>query len=160
MTFTTADLCDAHGSDVAVIDPILRSYGGRRRFHGVVATVKVHEDNVLVRQALGEAGHGRVLVVDGGGSTRCALVGDALVRLACDNGWAGLVVFGSVRDAAALAAIDLGVLAPGTHPRRSQKHGAGWVDVPVALAGVVVRPGDHLYADEDGVVVARRDLRA
>ena len=111
-----------------------------------------------MRAAVSEPGGGRVLVIDGGGSRRCALVGDKLAGLAASRGWAGLVVNGCVRDAAEIGGIDLGVRALGTTPVRSAKHGAGKRDVPVRLGGALIRPGDHLYADEDGVLVAPRDL--
>jgi regulator of ribonuclease activity A len=150
----TADLSDAQGDRLQVAAPVFRDYGGRAAFEGLVATVKVFEDNALVRARLGEPGAGRVLVVDGGGSLRCALLGDQLGTLAYTNGWAGLVVFGCVRDVAALAGLQLGVKALGAMPRRSAKLGAGDRDVPVFFAGVEFLPGAYLVADRDGVVVA------
>jgi regulator of ribonuclease activity A len=155
--FTTADLCDAH-EDLQVLEHGLRDYGGRTRFHGEVRTLKLFEDNSLVRRALEGPGHGRVLVVDGGGSLRCALLGDMLGELAVKNGWAGVVVHGAVRDAEALGRLPLGVKALGTHPRKSHKRGEGQEDVPVRLLGVTVPPGWHLYADGDGVVVGPKAL--
>jgi regulator of ribonuclease activity A len=157
-TFATADLCDEFQDELDVALPALRDYGAARAFFGVVATVKVFEDNALVRKRLEEPGAGRVLVVDGAGSLRTALVGDKLAQLAADNGWAGLVVHGCVRDSAMIAGIGLGVKALGTTPRKSDKRGTGLVDVPVTFAGVTFRPGDHVYADADGIVVARRAL--
>jgi regulator of ribonuclease activity A len=153
----TTDLCDHYGDEVQVAEGIFRHYGGRRRFGGEVVTVKVHEDNVLVRAALDEAGEGRVLVVDGGGSRRCALLGDLMAGRALEGGWAGVVVHGCVRDSSALAAMDLGVLALGANPRRSDKRGGGQRDVPVTFAGVRITPGAYLFADEDGVVVMERE---
>lgn len=157
MTKTT-DLCDAHPDDVRVAEPMFRSYGARRVFDGPIATLKVHEDNALVRKELEQPGGGRVLVIDGGGSLRRALVGDQLAALAARNGWAGVVVYGCVRDAADIAGIELGVLALATHPRRSEKRGIGVVGEAVVFAGVSFVPGHHLWADEDGVVVADREL--
>ena len=151
--WATADLCDQH-PEVVVAAPVLRSFGGRRRFAGAIATVRCFEDNSLVRERLAEPGGGRVLVVDGAGSMRCALVGDLLGALGVKNGWAGVVVHGCVRDTAALGALDLGVLALAAHPAKSVKRGEGERDVVVAFAGVMFRPGAWLYADEDGVVVA------
>jgi regulator of ribonuclease activity A len=156
--WATTDLCDRHADKLAIVAPVLRSFGGRRRFHGVIATVRCFEDNSLVRERLAEPGGGRVLVVDGGGSLKCALVGDQLGAMGTASGWSGIVVWGCIRDAAALAALDLGVLALATHPLRSVKRGLGERDVAVAFAGVTFRPGAYLYADEDGVVVAASPL--
>jgi regulator of ribonuclease activity A len=149
----TADVLDEHGDDAAVCTAPLRSFGGRSSFSGPIATVRCDEDNVLVKQRVGEPGDGRVLVVDGGGSLRVALVGDVVAGLARDNGWAGLVVNGCVRDVAALAQLDVGVVALGSNPRPSRKAGAGELDVPVSFGEVTFRPGDTLHADLDGVVV-------
>lgn len=154
----TADLCDAHPDAVLVADPIFRDYGGVRVFHGRVATVKVHEDNVLVRKTLEEPGGGRVLVVDGGGSLRCALVGDQLAAIAHQNGWAGLVVYGCIRDAEEIARIPIGVKALATNPRKSAKKGAGERDIPVTFAGVTFAPAGFVYADDDGVIYAQEPL--
>ncbi len=148
----TADLCDDH--DVRVAEPIFSSFGLRGSFGGPVSTVRVFEDNVLVRRALEEPGLGRVLVVDGGGSLRCALLGDRLAALARDNDWAGVVVNGCIRDSAEIDEMEIGVRAIATHPRKSVKRGEGERDVPVALAGVRIAPGEYLYADFDGVIVS------
>ena len=153
MSWTTADLCDAH-PDVQVAEPVFVDFGGRSRFCGQVATVAVFEDNVLVRQALSEPGEGRVLVVDGGGSLAVALIGDRLAALGAANGWAGAVVNGCVRDTAELRTVDLGVRALAACPRRSAKTGAGTRGELVVFAGVTFRSGDWLYADPDGIIVA------
>jgi regulator of ribonuclease activity A len=158
MTFKTADLCDEHAADLQVLEPLFRSFGGRRRFSGPASTVRCLEDNSRVKEAVGEPGNGRVLLVDGGGSLRCALLGDLLARQASANGWAGVIVHGCVRDSADLAGFDLGVLALATLPRRSNRQGAGERDVPVEFAGARIRPGDFVYADEDGVIIAPRPL--
>ncbi len=165
MTFTTCDLCDANEDKLAdgtlqALSPDFRQFGGRGRFSGPARTVKVFEDNVLVRAALETPGHGSVLVVDGGGSQRCALVGGNLGQLAQKNGWAGIIVHGCVRDSAELQACDVGVRALNTHPRRSFRKGEGATDCVVDIAGVLVRPGDWIYADEDGVLVAAHALGA
>lgn len=154
MSNKTADICDRHAGRLRIATPLFSDYGGRAVFEGSVVTLKVFEDNSLVRQTLEEPGHGRVLVIDGGGSMRCALVGDQLAALGQKNGWAGLVVYGCIRDAADVAGIDLGVKALNTNPLRSVKKGLGDLDVPVTFAGITVRPGDYLYADPDGIVVA------
>lgn len=158
MKFATADLCDAFAPVVHVAAPIFRDYGGRSRFAGAIETVRVSEDNVLVAQALEAAGQGRVLVVDGGGSLRCALVGGRLAALAHANGWAGLVINGCVRDSAEIREIPVGVRAIDTSPMRSGKTGTGQRGGAVSFAGVTFSPGHFLYADEDGIVVADRDL--
>jgi regulator of ribonuclease activity A len=158
MEFTTADLYDRHEQEVQVAEPVFRDYGGQRCFAGVIATVRTREDNSQVRAALEEAGNGRVLVVDGGGSMRCALAGDRLAQLALQNGWTGIVVFGCIRDSAAIAGLNIGVKALGTNPRRSAKLGAGELGVPVIFAGVTFRPGAWLYADADGILVSDRCL--
>lgn len=154
MSFQTADLCDAHEGSVSVVEPMFRSYGGRAAFSGQISTIKCFEDNSLVREALGQPGAGRVLVVDGGGSLRCALVGDQLAALGQKNGWAGIVVYGCIRDSAAISRMDIGVRALDTHPLKSVKRGAGQADEPVSFGGVRFVPGHHLYADEDGIVVS------
>jgi regulator of ribonuclease activity A len=153
MDFRTADLVDEHGEGLQSCDLQLRQFGGRRRFHGPIRTVACLEDNALVKAVLSEPGNGAVLVVDGQGSLHTALVGDLIAGLARDNGWAGLVVNGAVRDTQALAGLDIGIKALGSNPRKSAKLAAGQVDVPVHFGGVTFRPGEHLYSDEDGVVV-------
>ncbi len=158
MTYATSDLCDAHEGQVRVAAPIFRSFGGRTAFHGPIATLKLFEDNGLVRQMLATPGEGRVLVIDGGGSLRCALLGDQLAQLAVDNGWSGVVVWGCIRDSAAIARMDLGVLALATHPRKTEKKNLGECDVPVSFAGIDFRPGEWLYADADGLIVAAKRL--
>lgn len=154
----TADLYDDHGESLRVAAPLFRDFGGARTFEGPVSTVKVFEDNSLVRAALEEPGEGRVLVVDGGGSLRCALVGDNLAELGAKNGWSGIVVYGCIRDAAPIGRIAIGVKAMATNPRKSIKKGEGSRDVDVRFAEITIRPGDYLYADEDGFVVADRPL--
>jgi regulator of ribonuclease activity A len=156
--FTTADLCDSYSDEVQISAPIWTSYGGRARFYGQVATVRCFEDNSLVRAALAEVGEGRVLVVDAGGSLRCAMLGDNLARMAVDNGWVGVLLWGCVRDSAVLAGLPLGIKALATHPRRSEKRGTGERDPVLRFAELTVRPGDYLYADEDGVLIAPRAL--
>ena len=153
MIYATTDLSDAHPG-VQVCDPIFRDFGGEKAFHGAIATLKVFEDNTLVRRALEDRGEGRVLVVDGGGSLRCALLGGNLARLAVKNGWAGIVVYGCIRDADELAEQPLGVRALAAFPRKSQRglH-SGQAGVTVVFAGVVFREGEWLCADSDGVVV-------
>ena len=158
MDFKTTDLCDEFSDRLQIAEPLFGDYGGETLFCGIIATVKVFEDNSLVRAALEEPGEGRVLVVDGGGSTRCALLGDQLAELAEENGWAGVVVNGCIRDSAAIAEIDIGVKALAVHPLKSVKRGVGERDVAVRFAGVQFVPGYHLYADEDGLIVSEKPL--
>lgn len=158
MSEKTTDLCDDYSDRLRIASPIFQSYGGRKLFNGPVTTLKVFEDNSLVREALEQPGEGRVLVVDGGGSLRCALVGDQLALLGQKNGWAGILVYGCIRDSADIAGIDIGLKALNTHPLKSVKKGVGERDVPVTFAGITIQPGDYLYADHDGVVVAEGAL--
>jgi regulator of ribonuclease activity A len=161
-TFATCDLCDTHKNDTdgafRVLPPVFHDYGGRVKFSGRVTTVKCFEDNSLVKAALDTPGEGRVLVVDGGGSLRRALVGGNLGAAGARNGWAGIVVDGCVRDSAELAACDLGIRALALMPLPTEKKNVGERDVAVQIQGVWVRPGDWLYADEDGIVVSATAL--
>lgn len=160
--FFTCDLCDAHEGDSSgafrVVPPVFRCFGADQAFCGPVHTVRAPEDNSRVREAVNSPGDGRVLVVDGGSSLRCALVGGNLAQAAARNGWAGLVVDGCVRDLAELRAAGIPVRALAAMPLRSVKRGEGQAGEPVHIQGVPVRPGDWLYADEDGIVVADRAL--
>ncbi|MDD9807275.1 MAG: ribonuclease E activity regulator RraA, partial [Gammaproteobacteria bacterium] len=149
----TADLCDSFPDRVAVARPVLRDFGGARSFHGAIATVQCFEDNSLVRKTLESDGRGRVLVVDGGGSMRRALLGDQLAELAIRNHWSGVVINGCIRDSAVIGTLPLGVKALGTHPLKSEKKDRGKVNLPVYFAEIEFTPGAWLYADEDGVVV-------
>jgi regulator of ribonuclease activity A len=152
---STCDLCDAHEGDASlrVLPPLFRAFGGVGAFQGPAATLQCFEDNSAVRKAVEEPGQGRVLVIDGGASMRCALVGGNLAALGAKNGWAGIVVDGCVRDEAELAAVAIGIRALALHPKRSEKRGEGRRDVIVLLQGVTVRPGDWIVADADGVIV-------
>ncbi len=158
MEFQTTDLCDANEGRVRAVTPMFRSFGGRTRFAGPIRTLKVFEDNALVRSTLETAGNGAVLVVDAGGSMRCAMVGDQLALLGVRNNWAGVIMYGCIRDSGPIAGMDIGVFALGTHPMKSTKKGAGDADLPVTFGGVTFVPGQWLYADEDGVIVSEAPL--
>lgn len=158
MSVSTPDLYDQFEAKVHTVAPMFSDYGGTREFHGSISTVKVHEDNSLVRAALEEPGNGRVLVVDGGGSLRCALVGDLLAELGRKNGWAGIVVYGCIRDSAVIGGIAIGVKALNTNPRKSVKRGHGDRDIPVTFGNVTFAPGHYLYADQDGILVSAEKL--
>ena len=153
MSFTTADLYDEHGDTLDSCETQFRSYGGHRAFSGPAVTLRCVEDNVVLRSVISEPGNGRVVVVDGGGSLHRALMGDLMAQLAVDNGWAGIVVHGAVRDTAVLAGMPIGIKALGTNPRPSTKTGAGARDVEVSFGGAIFRPGDHVFCDDDGIVV-------
>ena len=159
MTFKTPDLCDEFeadlGKSVRVVAPMFQRYGGRTGFAGRIVTLKLFEDNSLVREAFAGDGKGKVLVVDGGGSLESALVGDLIAASAVENGWAGIIVHGAIRDRTAIGALPLGVKALGSNPRKSAKDGVGEVDVPVEIGGVVFRPGAYVWADADGILVER-----
>ncbi|MEN1729386.1 MAG: ribonuclease E activity regulator RraA [Pseudomonadota bacterium] len=156
---STPDLCDAHPELVRIVIGLhWQSYGARKAFGGPVTTVKCFEDNSRVKELVNTAGEGRVLVVDGGGSLRHALLGDLLAAAARDNGWAGIVIHGACRDVEVLAEIDVGVMALGCVPIKSVRRGEGQIDIPVSIGNVIVQPGDHLYADANGIIVADRAL--
>jgi len=163
MSFKTPDLLDANEDKtrdgaVRVVTPMFQRYGARASFSGQIVTLKLFEDNSLVREAFGEDGKGKVLVIDGGGSLRCALVGDQLAILAQKNGWEGAIVYGCIRDSGDINQIDIGVRALNTHPLKSVKKGAGDRDISVTFGGVTFKPGEWIYADEDGVIVSSSAL--
>jgi regulator of ribonuclease activity A len=158
MSFATADLYDEHEENLRIATPMFNDYGGKKKFSGTASTVKVFEDNSLVRAALEEPGEGRVLIVDGDASLRCALVGDMLAELGKDNGWQGIIVYGCIRDSAVIVNINIGVKALDTNPRKSVKKGVGERDITVTFADVTINSGDYIYADEDGIVISVEKL--
>jgi len=158
MNYSTPDICDDFLSDLQVLEPLFTEYGARDKFSGEVVTIKCFEDNTLLKQTLGTDGTGKVMVVDGGGSLRRALLGDMLAAMAADNGWQGVVINGCVRDVEILKTIRLGVRALNCHPVRSDKRNEGQLNVPVSFAGANINPGQYLYADENGIVVANTKL--
>lgn len=156
--FKTADLCDDHSDTLQIAQPLFRDFGANISFSGVISTVKCFEDNSCVRSQLETPGENRVLVVDGGGSTRCAMVGDVLAQMGADNGWSGIIVYGCIRDSGVIASIDIGVKALATMPLKSVKKGVGEVDVNLHFADVDFLPGQYVYADEDGIIIAPAKL--
>lgn len=156
--FKTADLCDNYDAELSILEPVYLSFGKQSRFYGQVSTVKCFEDNSLVRTALESLGEGRVLVIDGGGSMQCALLGDQLAELAAKNKWNGIIVNGCIRDSVDISGIGIGVKALATHPLKSVKLGVGQRDVDVSFGGVTFSPDNYVYADEDGVIIAERAL--
>lgn len=158
MSYPTTDLCDQHARELQIAEPMFIDFGGQIDFGGPLSTVKCFEDNSLVRQALEEPGQGRVLVVDGGGSDRCALLGDNVAQLAVDNDWAGILVNGCIRDTVAIGEMPVPVKALAPHPLKSDKRDEGQRDVAVRFAGVTFEAGSYLYADADGVIISPREL--
>ncbi|MBN9214945.1 MAG: ribonuclease [Microbacterium sp. SCN 70-200] len=154
-TILTADLYDERGDELDSLALQLHDIGGHVAFDGPIRTVRCHRDNALVKATLATPGDGAVLVVDGGGSLESALVGDLIAASAVANGWSGIIVHGAIRDRVAIGQLPLGVKALGSNPRKSAKDGVGELDVPVEIAGVVFRPGAHVWADADGVLVER-----
>ena len=158
MKYSTSDLCDAYPDSVIVVEPIFRSYGGRTSFGGEIVTVKCFEDNSRVKELAGTDGAGRVMVVDGGGSLRRALLGDLIAEDACSNGWEGFVIFGSIRDVDVIAEIGIGVKALNSIPLKTERKGEGELNVPVTFAGVTFDTGQFVYADETGIIVSSSEL--
>ena len=158
MSYSVPDICDDYIDEISVLEPLFSNFGGKRRFSGEVVTIKCFEDNSLIRSAVRSEGRGRVLVVDGGGSLRRALLGDMLAASAAENGWQGLLINGCVRDVEILETIDLGVKALNSHPVKTDKRGEGQCDNNVTFAGATIQPGHYLYADANGIVVAARNL--
>lgn len=158
MIFSTPDLCDAHPTLVRIVEPLFKNFGGRATFGGPLVTVKCFEDNSRIKECLAQPGGGRVLVVDGGGSLGCALLGDQLAAQAMKNAWAGVIVHGCIRDVDAIAGMAIGVQALAAIPLKSIRKGLGEIDVPVAFGGVTFRPGAYVYADKNGIIVSARQL--
>ena len=158
-SFATADLYDAYGDRCQSCQTQFRQYGGRKVFSGRIQTIECLNDNVLVRKTLEQHSKGDVLVVDGGAHLGGALVGDMIARLGMESGWSGLILYGAIRDANAIAALDIGVKALGSNPKKSGKNGVGRVNVPVAFGTVTFTPGHWLYSDDDGILVSAEELK-
>lgn len=158
MLFKTADLCDDYIAELEIPLVDFQSYGGQPSFSGPISTVRVYEDNVLVKEALETIPEGHILVVDGGGSKRRALMGDRLADIAVKRKLAGVIIYGSIRDTLDISTMPVGVLALGSHPQKSRKDKIGDRDIPLHFGGVEWRPGDYAYVDEDGIVIATRKI--
>lgn len=156
--FTTPDLCDQFSDELQIVAPLFKNFGGKKVFSGEVVTIQCYEDNSLVKEQVEQPGNERVLVIDGGGSLRCALLGDMLAKKAMDNGWQGLVIYGCVRDVDEIAQMNLGVQAQASMPLRSIRKGKGELNLSISFGGVTFKPGDYLYADNNGIVLASRSL--
>ena len=160
MSFKTADLCDDYSDILQILEPGMLDFGGNIKFAGRISTVRCFEDNSKVREQVSSAGEGRVLVVDAGGSKRCAMLGDILADKAVKNGWAGVIMYGLIRDSEDIGQMELGVKALGTYPKKSEKRDIGDIDVAVTFMGVRFNPDAWVYADHDGIVVSDCDLLA
>lgn len=158
MSYSIPDICDQFSDHLQVLEPVFTEFGGKHKFSGEIVTIKCFEDNSLVKSSLASEGHGKVLVVDGGASLRCALLGDMLADMAVKNGWQGILINGCVRDVEILKDMDLGVRALNCHPLKSKKRNEGQLNVMLRFAGVGFEPGHYLYADENGLVVAGEKL--
>ena len=159
MSYYTADLWDEYSDELTLLNVPLNAYGKNRLFHGEVVTLKVYEDNSLVKAELLTNGKDKVLVVDGGGSRRCALVGDNLAQLAIENEWSGIIIYGCIRDSEQINDMDVGIKAIGTCPVKSIKKNEGIKSQDLIIEGTQIKNGDYLYADADGVLLANRKLK-
>ncbi len=155
---STPDLCDEYPTLVRVLDPAFINFGGRHKFSGRAVTVKCFEDNSRVKELVATPGEGRVMVVDAGGSMRCACLGDMLAESAARNHWNGLIIYGCIRDVDEIANTDIGVQALGVHPLKTHKQGVGEVDLAVTFGGVTFSPGDYIYADNNGIIASSQPL--
>lgn len=155
---STPDLCDQFPDDVKILDPVFLDFGGRKSFYGEVVTIKCFEDNSLVKDQLAKSGHGKVLVVDGGGSRRRALMGDLIATEAVHQGWEGVIIYGSVRDVEVIGKLDLGVKALGAIPLKTERRGLGDLGIEINFAGQDIRAGSFIYADSNGIVVSSKKL--
>ncbi len=156
--FKTADLCDEFSSQLQIVEPGFVSYGGNPVFYGPASTVKCFEDNSKVRQQLSTPGQGRVLMVDAGASKRCAMLGDLLAGFGVENGWAGIIMYGLIRDSIDIRSMPIGVMALGTHPKKSEKKNVGEIDININFPGATIKPGDWVYADHDGILISNKKL--
>ncbi len=156
--FKTTDLYDKYLEGLQVAAPIFRDFGGRAAFSGQIVTLKALEDNTFLKAAFETDGTGKVLVVDSAGSLRCAMMGDVMAALGASNGWEGVIINGCIRDSADVARVDIGVKALATIPRKTVKRNQGVMDIPVCFANVTFKPGEYVYADEDGIVISAKDV--
>ena len=158
MKIVTPDLCDENPETVSAVAPIFNNYGGKRAFGGEIVTVRCFEDNTVVKAQAAEDGAGKVMVVDGGGSMRCALVGDMIAANAMKNGWLGLIVYGCIRDVDAISTLDIGIQALNSMPIRSIRENSGELNIEISFGGVTFKPGEYVYADNNGVIISPQSL--
>lgn len=158
MKYLTPELCDKYPDLVRVVEPIFKNYGGKSSFGGQIVTIKCHEDNSVVKETAGTAGNGKIIVVDGGGSLRRALLGDLIAENAVQNGWEGFIIYGCIRDVDSISTMNLGVKALNTNPLKTEKKGIGDLNIPVSFGGVTFKPGEYVYADSNGIIVSSKPL--
>lgn len=158
MNISTPDLCDSHPDLIKIVGPIFRNYGGKKSFGGEIVTVKCFEDNSRVKELAGVKGNGKVMVVDGGGSLNKALLGDLIAQSALDNGWAGFIIYGCIRDVEPIAIMDVGVKALNSIPLKTKRKGEGEKNIPITFGGVTFNPGEFVYCDETGIIVSTEPL--
>ncbi|MCH7928116.1 MAG: ribonuclease E activity regulator RraA [Candidatus Dadabacteria bacterium] len=158
MKYLTPELCDKYPDLVRVVEPIFKNYGGKSSFGGQIVTIKCHEDNSVVKETAGTAGNGKIIVVDGGGSLRRALLGDLIAENAVENGWEGFIIYGCIRDVDSISTMNLGVKALNTNPLKTEKKGIGDLNIPVSFGGATFKPGEYVYADSNGIIVSSKPL--
>ena len=156
--FKTADLCDLHSDDLVIMHQQFKSYGKQQSFYGKISTIKCFNDNSKVREAVNSDGCNKVLVVDGNASMDCALLGDMLAEAAYKNNWSGIIVNGCIRDSDVISGIDIGVFALSTKPVKSVKKGIGDTNIDISFMNTTFRPGEFLYADQDGIIISKNEL--
>lgn len=159
MEYITPDLCDEYPDQVEVAEPIFNNYGGKKSFGGQIVTIKCFEDNSLVKETASKPGNGKVMVIDGGGSLRRSLLGDMIAENAVSHGWEGFVIYGAIRDVDVIAKLQIGVKALNTIPLKTEKKGIGEYDRELGFAGVIFRPGEYVYADNNGLIVSPKPLK-
>lgn len=158
MSISTPDLCDANTNNIRILDPIFRNFGGKASFGGQIVTVKCFEDNSRVKENASKPGEGKVMVVDGGGSLKKALLGDLIAESALKNGWEGFIIYGCIRDVEPIENMDIGVKALNSIPLKTERKGAGELNIPISFAGVTFHPGEYIYADKTGIIVSSEPL--
>ncbi len=158
MKISTPDLCDEYPDSVRILEPIFRNYGGKTSFGGEIVTIKCFEDNSRVKESAATPGKGKVMVIDGGGSLKKALLGDLIAETALNNGWEGFIIYGCIRDAEQIGSMQIGVKALNTIPLKTQRKGVGDLNIPITIGGVTITPGEHIYADTTGIIVSSEPL--
>ena len=160
MNYNTPDLCDSYPDLVTVVEPIFNNYGGKKSYGGEIVTVKCFEDNSVVKETASTEGKGKVMVVDGGGSLRRSLLGDMIAENALKNGWEGFIIYGSIRDVDIIGELGIGVKALNTIPLKTEKKGIGEKNIKVKFGGVIFKPGEYVYADNNGIIISSKQLKA
>ncbi len=158
MPISTPDLCDQYPDTVRVLEPVFKNYGGKTSFGGEIVTIKCFEDNSRVKETAATPGRGKVMVVDGGGSLKKALLGDLIAEDALNNGWEGFIIYGCIRDVDPIGNMQIGVKALNSVPLKTQRKGVGEIDVQISFAGATINPGEYIYADRTGIITSPEPL--